>query len=134
MTPIQNAIIHRFAEGVEILAPFLSISSLRSAVRLAIVKGYPEIVEILISGIEEPNGPDKRGLTPIHYAITEGRNNPETLRVLTKQYFYPYHTEPKTGLTALQIAVQLGYTEGVKILAPFYDDPNTPGQWVLNFL
>ena len=76
--------------------------------------GYAEIVKILAPLTDNPNTPDKYGVTPIYRAAYLGHT--EIVKILAPLTGNP-NASDETGQTPIHMAALNGHTEIVKILA-----------------
>ena len=74
--------------------------------------------------MDNPNAPDKDGVTPIHWAAREGYT--EIVKILARLTHNPKNSPNIFGVTPIHWAASEGNTEIVKILAHLTDNPNAP--------
>ena len=105
-----------------------------SAIQLAVDKCHVEVVELLASLVDNPNGPYPHpypfsflGDTPIHRAVRSKKisKSVEIIRILAPRAENP-NVHDIYGLTPIHVAVSNGKTEVIKILAPLTENPNAP--------
>ena len=80
-------------------------------------------VTILAPLTNNPNAPDDKGYTPIHWAAKNGHT--EIVNILAPLTENP-NTPDNSGKTPIYWAAYKGHTEIIKILAPMTDNPNVP--------
>ena len=126
-----NAVRHNKIDLLKVLAPLtenLNISSKlegdTSLIALAASKGHLNIIKFLVPLTKDPNGPDKDGWIPIHYATVWRRL--EVIKYLAPLTENPNAQTKQGGVTPIFFAVQQGFLDVIKILAPFCKNPNTP--------
>ena len=89
---------------------------------------YPQCREgtiILAPLSENPNAPNKHGVTPIFPAGI--MRHAEIVKILVPFIDNP-NASDKDGDTPIYWAARIGHTEIVKILAPLTDSPNPPNK------
>ena len=84
-----------------------------------------EIVQILASLTDNPNAPDKDGLTPIHAAADNGHT--EIVNILAPLTANP-NAADRNGDTPIHFAARKRNLDIVEILAPLTDNPNPPNR------
>ena len=86
---------------------------------------HTEIVKILAPLADNPNAPDKDGLTPIHAAADNGHT--EIVNILAPLTANP-NAADRNGDTPIHFAARKGNLDIVEILAPLTDNPNPPNR------
>ncbi|CAL1272831.1 unnamed protein product [Larinioides sclopetarius] len=86
----------------------------QTAVHLASMAGFDDILDLLLHSGANPNIIDGSGLTPLHYACLN--NRPSTVDVLINHRANPQLRATETGWVPLHYAAFHGYTDVVKML------------------
>ncbi|GFV19457.1 tyrosine-protein kinase Shark [Trichonephila clavipes] len=86
----------------------------QTAVHLASIAGFDDILDLLLKNAANPNIIDGNGLTPLHYACLN--NKPSTVVVLIHYRANPQLRATETGWVPLHYAAFHGYTDVVQML------------------
>ncbi|GFT73185.1 tyrosine-protein kinase HTK16 [Nephila pilipes] len=86
----------------------------QTAVHLASIAGFDDILDLLLESGANPNIIDGSGLTPLHYACLN--NRPLTVDVLVNHRANPQLRATETGWVPLHYAAFHGYADVVKML------------------
>ncbi|GIX89198.1 tyrosine-protein kinase HTK16, partial [Caerostris extrusa] len=86
----------------------------QTAVHLASITGFDDILDLLLQSGANPNIIDGIGLTPLHYACIN--NRPSTVDVLINYRANPQLRATESGWVPLHYAAYHGYTNVVKML------------------
>lgn len=110
-------------------APQLQVSALNahdeSALMLAAIKGYKEVVQVLLARDADVN---KTGWTPLHYAASGVQAQQVAIvALLLEQHAYIDAASPN-GTTPLMMAAQYGTREAVQLLLDEGADPALKNQ------
>ena len=117
----KKALSDEDTEICRIFAPLTTRSNV--AIWWAAYQGHTEIVKILSSLTDNPNAPDKKGATSIHYAVSKGCT--EIVKILAPLTDNP-NAPDKYGNTPIFQAAKNGHIEIVKIVASLTDNSNAP--------
>ena len=87
---------------------------------------HVDVVKALAPLIENPNAPDKDGITPIHHASYWGQLDViKFLALLTETPNAPANF----GVTPIHIAATEGHLDVIRFLVPLTKNPNVPGDY-----
>ena len=125
----EEALQQEDAGVLQILAPraLVNAPNLKLFEVLQLSKDHPEflhvdVVKALAPLIENPNAPDKDGITPIHHASYWGQL--DVIKFLALLTETPNAPNNFGGVTPIHIAATEGHLEVIRFLVPLTKNPN----------
>ena len=133
-TPMQTAASGGQVENVKILAKHMVSPNAPgltgwTPLQLAVKAGHIEVVKVLAACKDASDYTNNCGWTPIQIAA-KYHGNVEIIKILLEISDTPNDPGFTGGevKTAIQLAAEKGYSEVVKVMAPFIDDLNETGE------